>query len=240
MTPAIELGDVTKRFGQTTALSGVDLTITQGDAYGLIGPNGAGKSTLVNLLVDFVRPTSGTVRVLGLDPSKEPRNVRREVSVVCDTNVLFDRLSARYHLQYVGELHQTDVDVAYRLEQVHLDDAADKAVEEFSTGMKRRLALALVQIGDPSLIVLDEPFSGLDPRGVEIVHEMVNDHRDSGGTVLLSSHSMDHVNRSCDTIGIIRNGRLVTERATDEIVAEFEGEQSERSPLEAFFFDHTE
>jgi ABC-2 type transport system ATP-binding protein len=209
--PAIEADAVTKQYGDVRAVDGLDLAVERGETYGFLGPNGAGKSTTIGLLLDYLRPTSGTVRVLGHDPRRDVVEVHDRVGVLPDRFGLYENRSARRHVAFVAATKQTDDDPETLLERVGLGDAVDDDAGDFSSGMEQRLALAMALVGDPELLVLDEPFSGLDPHGVRRVREIVAEETDRGATVFFSSHVLGQVELVCDRVGVLHAGRLVAE-----------------------------
>ncbi|CAI48632.1 ABC-type transport system ATP-binding protein [Natronomonas pharaonis DSM 2160] len=211
---AIELDGVEKAYGDVQALSGVDLEVEEGEIFGFLGPNGAGKSTTINILLDFVRPDAGSVRVLGYDAGEESVAVRERTGVLPEGFSVYDRLSAREHVAFAVDSKDADDDPEALLERVGLEDDAGRKAGGFSTGMRQRLALAMALAGDPDLLVLDEPSSGLDPNGARELREIVEDEAENGATVFFSSHILGQVEAVCDRVGIIRNGEVV---ATDSI-----------------------
>ncbi|MCU4718433.1 ABC transporter ATP-binding protein [Halapricum hydrolyticum] len=213
---AIELNGLTKRFGESvTALRGVDLRVNEGEVFGFLGPNGAGKSTTINILLDFVRPTSGTARVLGLDAQHDSQEVRRRTGVLPEGYKVYDRLTARHHLEFVIESKETNDDPEAVLERVGLADAIDRKAGDFSKGMKQRLTLGMALVGDPDLLILDEPSTGLDPSGVQDVRQIVKEEASNGTTVFFSSHILSQVEAVCDRVGILRDGELVAVDTVD-------------------------
>jgi len=207
---AIELNGLTKRYGgSVTALRGVDLRVDEGEVFGFLGPNGAGKSTTINILLDFVRPTSGRASVLGLDAQADSQEVRRRTGVLPEGYKVYDRLTARHHVEFVIESKAVDDDPVAVLERVGLGDAIDRKAGDFSKGMKQRLTLGMALVGDPDLLILDEPSTGLDPSGVQDVRQIVNEESDRGTTVFFSSHILSQVEAVCDRVGILREGELV-------------------------------
>ncbi|MFB6184264.1 MAG: ATP-binding cassette domain-containing protein [Haloarculaceae archaeon] len=207
---AIEVDDVTKEFGDVTALRDVSFTVEEGEVFGFLGPNGAGKSTTINVLLDFVRPTAGAVRVLGIDAGVHPERVREQIGVLPEGYDVYDRLTGRQHLQFVVESKDADDDPDALLERVGLDpeDARRKA-GGYSKGMKQRLVLAMALVGDPDLLILDEPSTGLDPNGARMMREVVREERDRGATVFFSSHILGQVEAVCDRVGILDDGEMI-------------------------------
>lgn len=209
MMGAIEIDGLTKRYGSVDAVDGLDLTVERGEVFGFLGPNGAGKSTTINVLLDFVRPTDGHVSVLGYDPQTESRAVRDRIGILPEGYDLYGRLTARRNVAFAIELEDADDDPDALLERVGLGDDASRTVDGFSTGMRQRLALAMALVDDPDLLILDEPSAGLDPSGIQRMHEIVREEVDRGATVFFSSHLLDQVEAVCDRVGILNEGRLV-------------------------------
>jgi len=205
----IELEGVTKQFGGVTALSGVDLTVDEGEIFGFLGPNGAGKSTTINVLLDLVRPDAGSARVLSYDAREESVAIRDRTGVLPEGFAVYDRLTAREHVAFAVDSKEVDDEPGALLEQVGLGDAVDRKAGGFSTGMKQRLALAMALAGDPDLLILDEPSSGLDPNGAREFREIIREERDRGATVFFSSHLLGQVEAVCDRVGILREGEVV-------------------------------
>ncbi|PSQ50303.1 ABC transporter ATP-binding protein [Halobacteriales archaeon SW_6_65_15] len=206
----IETEGLTKRFGDVRAVEDLDLRVEEGEVFGFLGPNGAGKSTTIDMLLDFVRPTAGTATVLGYDAQKSPTEIHQRVGILPEGYGLYDRLSGRKHVEFMVESKGTDDDPDDILELVGLDpEDADRAVGGYSKGMAQRLVLGMALVGDPDLLILDEPSSGLDPNGAREVRRIVRELADEGTTVFFSSHVLGQVEAVCDRMGIMRNGRLV-------------------------------
>ena len=205
---AIHTCGLTKRYGDLTAIEDVDLVVEDGAVFGFLGPNGAGKSTTIDLLLDYVRPTAGRAEVLGYDARSEPDRIGRRVGVLPDDFALYDRLSGRRHVELAIETKAAADNPAELLARVGLDPAAaDRPTGGYSKGMAQRLAMALV--GDPDLLIMDEPTSGLDPHGIREMQTLVREEADRGTTVFFSSHILEHVERVCDRVGVLHQGRLV-------------------------------
>ncbi|MXR50934.1 ATP-binding cassette domain-containing protein [Halovenus sp. WSH3] len=206
---AIELSSVTKRFGPVTAVDDLTLAIEDGEIFGFLGPNGAGKSTVISLLLDFIRPTAGTVRVLGRDAQAESLAVRERTGVLPDAYHVYDRLTGRQHVDFAIRSKGTDDDPDALLERVGIEDAGDRKAGTYSKGMAQRLMLATALVGTPELLVFDEPTTGLDPTGAREMRDIIRAERDRGATVFFSSHSLHQVEAVCDRVGILNRGRLV-------------------------------
>jgi ABC-2 type transport system ATP-binding protein len=221
-TAAIETRGLTKRYGATVAVDALDLRIDPGVVFGLLGPNGSGKTTTILMLLGLTDVTSGTVRVLGLDPVRQPLDVKRAVGYLPDAVGFYDDLTATENLRYSGKLMglrgaalEDRIDAA--LERVRLLAVADHRVKTFSRGMRQRLGLAEVLLKRPRLAILDEPTSGLDPQSTAEFLDMIRGLKADGITVLLSSHLLDQVQAVCDRVGLFRAGRLVLEGEVDEL-----------------------
>ncbi|MFC4542960.1 ABC transporter ATP-binding protein [Halosolutus amylolyticus] len=207
---AIETTGLTKRFGEDVlAVSDLDLTVEEGEIFGFLGPNGAGKSTTINLLLDFVRPTSGTATVLGHDAQEETERIRERIGVLPEGATVYDRLSAREHLEWVVDTKGADDDPDDLLDRVGLLEDADRTAGGYSKGMRQRMGLGMALVGDPDLLILDEPSSGLDPTGIQDMRELLREEASSGTTVFFSSHILSEVEAVCDRVGIMNGGELV-------------------------------
>jgi ABC-2 type transport system ATP-binding protein len=208
---AIQTVGLTKQYGSDVlAIDGLDLTVYEGEIFGFLGPNGAGKSTTIDVLMDYVRPTSGSATVLGYDAQAETQAIHERVGILPDGYGLYDRLTGRKHLEYAIALKDATDDPDALLDRVGLDaSAAERPVGEYSKGMTQRLALAMALVDDPDLLILDEPSSGLDPNGVRLIREIARDHAERGKTVFFSSHILSQVEAVCDRVAILNEGRLV-------------------------------
>lgn len=214
---AITTTGLTKRYGGVTALDRVDLEVEAGEIYGLLGPNGAGKSTTIAILMDYSRPTDGTATVLGYDTREDALAVHQHVGILPDRFGLYDRLTGRRHVQYIIDSKDAGDTALSLLERVGLSDAADRKAGGYSRGMQQRLALAMSLVGQPEVLILDEPFSGLDPHGVRLVREIVHEENARGATVFFSSHVLKQVELVCDRVGILSNGSLLAEGTANEL-----------------------
>ncbi|MFC7187906.1 ABC transporter ATP-binding protein [Halorubrum yunnanense] len=223
---AIELRGVRKEFGDVTAVRDLDLTVEEGEVYGFLGPNGAGKSTTIDMLLDLVRPTSGTVRVLGRDATGDGVAIRQRTGVLPDGFSVYERLTGRKHVEFAVRSKEADDDPDDLLERVGILDDADRKAGGYSKGMRQRLALAMALVGDPDLLVLDEPSSGLDPAGAKEMREIVEREADRGATVFFSSHILEQVDAVCDRVGILREGELVAEDSVEGLREAVGGEET--------------
>ena len=208
---AIEIEGLTKRYGHDVyAINDLSLTVETGEVFGFLGPNGAGKSTTIDVLLDYIRPSAGTASVLGYDAQREAEEIHQRVGILPDGYSLYDRLSGRDHLEFAIDLQGATDDPDAVLDRIGLDaSAAARPAGTYSKGMSQRLALGMALVGDPDLLILDEPSSGLDPDGIRDIREITLEHAAAGGTVFFSSHVLSQVEAVCDRVGILNRGRLV-------------------------------
>ena len=219
----IETDGLTKTFGDVTAVDGVDLAIEEGEIYGFLGPNGAGKSTTINMLLDLIRRSSGSASVLGYDPETDAKKIRQRTGVLPEGGELYDRLTGREHLRWMANSKGVDGDVDATLERVGLSaEDGTRSVGGYSKGMQQRLAFGMALIGDPDLLVLDEPSSGLDPTGMQEMRDIIREEAEAGRTVFFSSHILGEVEAVCDRVGIMSEGQLVAEGTLDELREELD------------------
>ena len=220
----VEARGVTKRFGDRLAVDGLDLDVPAGVCYGLLGPNGAGKTTTLRMVYGVTRPSSGEVRVFGLNISNEPRAVRSRLGVTLQENVFIDVLSPVDNLRVFGRYHLLrepllSKRIGQLVEFFELGSHAEVPVRNLSGGFKRRLAIAQSLMNDPELLILDEPTTGLDPAVRLSLWSRVRELRTSGKTVLLTTHYMDEAQRLCDRVAIICAGRVIDEGAPSQLIA---------------------
>jgi ABC-2 type transport system ATP-binding protein len=213
---AVSTNGLTRRFGSFTAVDAIDIAVPAGSFYGFLGPNGAGKSTTIKCLTGLLRPTSGTMSILGLDPVAQPIEVKRRVGVLPEDLALFERLSATETLDFVGQVHGLSPDVVRErtgalLELVDLVSASDTLVADYSHGMRKKLSLAAALLPGPRLLFLDEPFEGIDALASRQIKDLLQSFVGRGGTIFLTSHILEIVERLCDHIGVIAKGRLVAQ-----------------------------
>ncbi|SFG91071.1 ABC-2 type transport system ATP-binding protein [Halopelagius inordinatus] len=238
---AIEATDLRKTYGSEVALDGVSLSVPPGRVYGFLGPNGAGKTTTMRILTGLTRPTSGTVRVSGIDVN-DRRNLAPRVGYLPETPPLYDEFSAREQLDYVADLRDIPKDTARRriddyLDRFDLTEDADRRTGTYSKGMRQKTAFAQTVLHDPDVLFLDEPTSGLDPKAVRRIREFIVEFADAGRTVFLSTHILPVVEAVADRVGVLFEGRLVAEGAPEDVKAR--AETGERASLEDAFLEIT-
>ncbi|HEX3733155.1 MAG TPA: ATP-binding cassette domain-containing protein [Mycobacteriales bacterium] len=214
--PSVFVQGLRKSYGEKRALDGLNLTVPPGAVYGILGPNGAGKTTAIRILSTLTRSDGGVARVGGFDVTTEPRKVRQKIGLTGQNAAIDDILSARQNLRMFGQLfHLSSADARRRadelLEQFSLAEAADKQPKDFSGGMRRRLDLASSMILAPEVLFLDEPTTGLDPRGRSEVWESVRTLTATGTTVLLTTHYLDEADKLSDRIAVINHGRNIVD-----------------------------
>jgi len=219
---AIELSGITKRFGENLAVNGIDLAVPAGTFYGLLGPNGAGKTTTLSIATGLLRPDAGRVLVHGVDVWADPLTAKRMLGVLADGADLFDRLTGEQLLVYTGLLYSLDRETvttrtAELIETLDLGAAAGTAVADYSAGMTKKVALACALIHSPRVLVLDEPFESVDPVSAANIRDILHGFVAVGGTVVVSSHSMDLVERMCDHVAIVAAGRVLASGPLDAV-----------------------
>jgi ABC-2 type transport system ATP-binding protein len=224
MPLAIETRALRRLFGDTPAVDGIDLAVPSGSFYGFLGPNGAGKSTTIKCLTGLLRPTSGDMSILGMDPVRDAVGVKTRIGVVPEDLALFDRLTARETLAFVGQVHAVaGAEVQRRtdelLELMDLTGARDTLVADYSHGMRKKLSLAAALLPGPKVLFLDEPFEGIDAIASRQIKALLQGFVSRGGTIFLTSHILEIVERLCDHIGIIAKGRLVAQGPIEELKA---------------------
>jgi ABC-2 type transport system ATP-binding protein len=221
---ALSLRGLWKRFGHKVAVAGIDLDVPAGSFFGLVGPNGAGKTTSLSMATGLLRPDAGTAHVLGTDLWANPGRTRHLLGVLPDGVRLFDRLTGAQLLTYAGLLRGLDrATVAARTEDLlramDLVAERDTFVVDYSAGMTKKIALASAMIHAPRVLVLDEPFEAVDPVSAANIRDILHAYVDDGGTVVVSSHVMDLVQRMCSHVAIIAGGRVLASGTTDEVRA---------------------
>jgi ABC-2 type transport system ATP-binding protein len=222
MSLAIESTALRKTFGDLVAVDSIDLAVPKGSFYGFLGPNGAGKSTTIKCLTGLLRPTGGSFRILDIDPVADPVAVKKKIGVVPEDLALFDRLTGAETLGFVGQVYGLDrASVRARTDELltlmDLQGAAGDMVADYSHGMRKKIALAAALLPAPRLLFLDEPFEGIDALASRQIKELLSHFVRTGGTIFLTSHILEIVERLCDHIGIISKGRIVAQGPRDAL-----------------------
>ena len=218
----IEISNLTKRYGNITAVSDVNLSIPSGQFFGFLGPNGAGKTTTIKTIVGLLKPSSGTVKVEGFDIQKQPIQAKQVVGFIPDKPFIYEKLTGREFLQFSAGLYQVDQRdvesrIAQLLETFELSDWGDELVESFSHGMRQKLVMSAALIHQPKVIVVDEPMVGLDPKGARLVKKIFREICAQGTTIFMSTHTLEIAEQMCDKIAIIQKGRIIAEGTIDEL-----------------------
>lgn len=220
--PLLEARGLVKRYGHFAALRGLDLDLQAGELLAVFGPNGAGKTTLLRLLATAARPTEGRLRFRGRDVAEDPGALRRVLGYVSHESLLYDALSPRENLNFLGKLHGLD-DLRQRVDevlaQVELSDRADSPVRELSRGLRQRASVARALLADPELVLLDEPFTGLDRQAARVLRKGLEALRERGRTVVLVTHDLPMGLELADRLIVLQRGRLVLERSADGLDA---------------------
>lgn len=217
---AVETHGLTKRFGTTVAVDEVELLVPRGSAFGYLGPNGAGKTTLIRTLLGLTRADGGTMSLLGVPVPHQRREALARVGAIVDEPRFHTHLTGHENLRLLAEAHGGDAKqrIDPSLARVGLAERADNKVGSYSMGMRQRLGVAACLLADPELLILDEPMNGLDPAGMHEIREMVESLVEEGRTVMLSSHLLDEVERTCDAVAIVDHGRVIRQGTIDDLV----------------------
>ncbi len=237
----IELHNVTKAFGTFKAVDDLSMTIPPGELFGFLGPNGAGKTTTIKMIAGLFTPTDGTIRVNGFDTATQPIDAKHSLAYIPDHPFLYDKLTGREFLYFVGGLFDISKEVLHRrieevIEHFEIGQWIDKKAEDYSQGMRQRISIAAGILHEPKTIIIDEPMVGLDPRSSKIVRETLVNQARKGISILMSTHSLPVAEEICDRIGIIHQGKLVYCDAKEGVQA---FEESLGGKLENVFLEIT-
>jgi len=218
---AIELRQVSKRYGAFQALAPLDLTVPYGTVFGYLGPNGAGKTTTIRIMTGLLRPTTGSVSIGGWDVHRHPREARRLFSYIPDQGYLYPKMTARELLSFVGVVHDRSAPdpkaVEAALDLVGLREWADELIEQYSYGMRQRLMFAMAHLRNTPVWIIDEPIIGLDPLAVRMVKAWIRQKAAQGHAVFLSTHLLAIAEEICDTVAVLHQGRLVAVGTMDDL-----------------------
>ncbi|GAA2233509.1 MULTISPECIES: ABC transporter ATP-binding protein [Kitasatospora] len=216
-SPAVEVTGLVKRYGEKTAVDGLDLTVERGAVTAVLGPNGAGKTTTIETCEGYRRPDAGTVRVLGLDPIADARELRPRVGVMLQSGGVYAGARAVEMLRHTAKLHADPLDVDALVERLGLGSCGRTAYRRLSGGQQQRLALAMAVVGRPELVFLDEPTAGLDPQARRATWDLVRDLKRDGVTVIVTTHYMDEAEELADRVAIIDHGRVIASGSPAEL-----------------------
>jgi ABC-2 type transport system ATP-binding protein len=240
----IEADGLTKKYGTQIAVSNLTLQIREGEVFGFLGPNGAGKTTTLLMFLGLTEPTSGKVRVMGFDPTRNPFHVKERVGYLPENVGFYDDMDARQNLQFIARLNRIPDEVSAKridelLREVELFEEAGKKVGLYSKGMRQRLGIAEVLVKEPKIIFLDEPTIGLDPDGTNRMLDLIHSlSRDKNITIFLSSHLLDQVQRICHRVGIMIKGDLVAMGPIEELAKKKLGIDQEHYTLEEIYMKY--
>jgi ABC-2 type transport system ATP-binding protein len=214
--PAIEIRDLRKVYSDKAAVDGLTLTVPQGCFFGFLGPNGAGKTTTIKMLMGLAPPTSGTIQLLGLPMPERSLEIKQQIGLVPDESMLFDHLTGGEFIEFVGRIYGLDRTMARAradelLDLFELGSMPKKLIAEYSKGMRKRVAMAAALIHRPKLFLMDEPFEGVDAVGARLMKDILLDQVRHGATIFLTSHVLEVVERLCERVGIIHEGKLIAE-----------------------------
>lgn len=226
--PLIETKGLTKLFGPVRAIDDLNLRIMPGEIYGLLGPNGAGKTTTIKVLLGLLEPNSGSIRVAGYDPARNPIESKSRIGYVAENPIIYDSLSPRDFLEFVASIRETERQAANEMitnlaGAFGMSNYFDSPMATLSLGMKQKVALMASLIHKPPVLLLDEPLNGLDAKSSRIVKDLVSFHAEKGGAALFSTHIMEVAQNICTRIGIIYQGKLIAEGTFEELRGQTEG-----------------
>ncbi len=213
---------LTRKFGSLVAVDDLNIHIKEGGVYGFLGPNGAGKTTTIRMLSTLIKPTSGTASIMGYDIYKEPNNARRAIGIMPERPGFYEEMSGRKQLRFYGEFYKIprpklDARIEELMARVGMMRFIDANIKTYSHGMRKRLAIAQALLHDPKILILDEPSTGLDPKGVQEFRDLIKGLNSEGYTMFISSHVLPEIQQVCDRVGILRRGRLVAEDSIDNL-----------------------
>jgi len=223
----IRLTQLTKRYGRFTAVDAIDLEVPQGELFGFLGPNGAGKTTTLRMIAGILRPTGGRVEIAGIDVVKDPTAAKSRLGFIPDRPFIYEKLTGAEFLRFVAGLYgQEGPQVEHRARELlalfDLEEWRDELVESYSHGMRQKLIISSAFVHRPSVIVVDEPMVGLDPKAARILKDLFREYTRRGNTIMMSTHTLEVAESLCDRIGIIANGKIRAAGTMDELRANAE------------------
>jgi len=238
----IELRSIVKTYGSHTALHGLDLSVPAGEIFGFIGPNGAGKTTTIKIIGGIMAPTTGSVKIAGIDMARDPVAAKQCIGFIPDRPYLYEKLTGLEFLQFTADIYGVsqeafEAKALELLQMFALADWGEELIESYSHGMKQRLIMCAALLHDPQVLVVDEPMVGLDPVAIRMVKNLFRELAAKGITVFMSTHTLAVAEDICDRIGIIHRGRLIAEGSLDDLRRDIQGGASN---LEAVFINLTQ
>ncbi len=242
----IRFSSVTKHYGEKVAVSNLDLAVRPGEIFAFLGPNGAGKTTSIKMMIGLLHPTAGTIELNGFDVMSSPRDAKRSIGFVPDQPELYDKLTGREFLRFVADMHglspnDATASIEEQAANFNLTEFYDKLTEDYSHGMKQRVAFAAALIHDPAVVILDEPMVGLDPKSMRLVKDLLKRRAARGKTVFMSTHTLTVAEEIADRIGVINHGKLLFLGTCEELKKHLKanGQTSENASLEDLFLTLT-
>lgn len=237
----IEIINLTKCYGNMTAVSNINLTIPDGQFFGFLGPNGAGKTTTIKTIVGLLKPTSGIVKVEGFDVQKAPLHAKQIIGFIPDKPFIYEKLTGREFLQFMAGLYQVngaevETRIAQLLDMFELSEWGNELVESYSHGMRQKLVMSAALIHQPKVIVVDEPMVGLDPKGARLVKKIFQEICANGTTIFMSTHTLEIAEEMCDYIAIIQKGEIIANGTVEELRQQA---QTSLTKLEDIFLELT-
>jgi len=236
----IETKNLTKKYSDLMAVDALDLSVEPGELFVFLGPNGAGKTTTIKILTCLLQPTSGEALVGGINVVESPNAVKKIMGYLPENPFLYEKLSGREFLQFVAEMHSVQnkhEKIGKFMELFELSSAADELIEGYSLGMKKKVAIGAALIHDPKILFLDEPTGGLDPRSARIMKDLLQDIRNRGTTVFMTTHILEVAEKMCDRVGIINHGKLIKVGTIEEL--RNEAQATAAGSLEEIFLELT-
>ncbi len=219
---AIELFNLTKKFGRLTAVNNINMSVKSGEIFGFLGPNGAGKTTTIKLITGLLQPTAGTAKVMGSDIGENPIEAKSKIGFVPDEPQIYEKLTGKEFLYFMGSIFKVEPGIIEKrtvelLKLFDLSTRSNELIQSYSHGMKQKIAIAGALIHDPEVIVLDEPTVGLDPKSARIIKDILSFKAKEGHCIFMSTHILEIAERMCDRIGIINEGNLIVVGNMDEL-----------------------
>jgi len=237
----IKITNVTKKYGNFTAVDNLNLDIKKGQIFGFLGPNGAGKTTTLKMMTGLLKINSGDIKIGGYDITSEPLEVKKIIGFIPDRPYIYEKLTGKEYLDFIAGIYRLDFNkkeakIKNLLNLFELEVWGDELIESYSLGMKQKIVMAGNLLHDPDVYIVDEPMVGLDPKSARIVKEIFTDLGKAGKTLFISTHSLEIVEALCDTIGIIMNGKMIAQGTIKEVK---EAAKTEKSGLEDIFLSLT-
>ncbi len=230
MEYAVKTENLTKKFGEFTAVDDINLKVERGEIFGFLGPNGAGKTTTMRMLCTLTRPTSGTATIAGFDLMKEPNKVRGKIGLVSDKMIMYDRMTGWENIVFFARLHHLPEDVIKErteklLRALGMWEWRDEQIQNYSTGMRQRINVARALVNEPEILFLDEPLLGLDPQTSRVIRGFIKDLCKKGITIIFTTHVMEEVDKLCHRVGIIDHGKLIDVNTPDGLRRKIQKEE---------------